>query len=251
MARRMRLSIVFLLSRACCSAKLLLSCAGAAAGKRTLSGHHSCTSVSQESRLQALAWTERVCRGDIGCEDQRDGRTKPHGADRCRVAEHLAQAFPEDELRNCQHDEGCKEYDGHDLTIRRPQEAAVPDALIVFARKPACAGSIHATNGSGIAACGLLPCTGHPRTKEVRGSGSRLETACAQSGKGTDRGHGPINVGCTMTVVKVIGRVRKHRLTNPPTGLSLSCYADVPETSSRPLPRRNPGRRTVTPRSGA
>jgi hypothetical protein len=59
----------------------------------------------------------------------------------------------------------------------------------------------------------FLPCTDHPRTESARGSGSRLQTACAQNGKGTDNGHDSINVGCTITIVKVVDRVRRRGLT--------------------------------------
>ena len=98
---------------------------------------------------------------------------------------------------------------------------------------------------------GFLPCTDHPRTKNVRGSGSRLETACAQCGNGTDRGHDAINVGHDGSDVKVEGRDRRQRLTKPPAGLGLLRHVDVPETYPWPPPRRNLDRRPLTPRSGA
>ena len=90
-----------------------------------------------------------------------------------------------------------------------------------------------------------------PGLKARPGLSSRLQTACTQSGKGTDRGHDVINVGRAGVSVKVAGRDRRQRLTKFPTGLSLFHHVDVPEPSSRPLPRRNLGRRTIAPRSDA
>lgn len=58
--------------------------------------------------------------GDPGHHDQREGRKQSQEADRRRIAECFAQALPEDELRERQNEEGCKDDNGHDLTMRQP-----------------------------------------------------------------------------------------------------------------------------------
>lgn len=62
---------------------------------------------------------ERVGCGDPGHHDQREGREESQDTDRRRVAECFAQPLPEDELRERQDKEGCKDDNGHDLTMRR------------------------------------------------------------------------------------------------------------------------------------
>lgn len=56
-------------------------------------------------------------------------------------------------------------------------------------------------------------CTDHPRTEGVRGSGSRLQTACTQSENGMVRVHDALNLGRALSNVKVAGRDGKHHST--------------------------------------
>src|SRR3712207_708289 len=61
----------------------------------------------------------------------------------------------------------------------------------------------------------------------------------------------PLTSAVLTAMSRLPACVGRPGLTKPKAGLSLSRYADVSETYPWPLPRRNPGRRTLAPRSGA
>ncbi len=74
--------------------------------------------------------------GDPGHHDQREGREQSQDADRRRIAECFAQALPEDELRERQDKEGCKNDNGHGLTMRRSRRDGRSSRLDCDCRNP-------------------------------------------------------------------------------------------------------------------
>src|SRR5690349_18306431 len=76
--------------------------------------------------------------------------------------------------------------------------------MIVFASKPAHRIASRCGAKETIAGRAAAVYRSSPDRK-VRGSGSRLQTACAESGNGTDRWHDALNLGFVTAEVKVAG----------------------------------------------